>query len=82
MCDESEATASVRSTLKNWLERAMKDPEIKEPVERLKKEVPNIKFKLLYKLGFDGSTQSKYKVSNYSLLHLTEASIYQVCIII
>ena len=64
-CDESEATASIRATLKNWLDRAMIDPEVREPCEKLKKEFPAIKFKLLYKLGFDGSTQTTYKVSTY-----------------
>ena len=50
-CDESEATASIRATLKKWLDRAMIDPEVREPCEKLKKEFPAIKFKLLYKLG-------------------------------
>ena len=65
-CTDNEANASIRSTLKNWLDRAMKDPEVSEPIERLKKEHgKNIKFKIIYKLGFDGSTQSNYKVSFY-----------------
>ena len=45
----SEATASIRSVLKNWLDRAMEDPKVKEPVERLKAirgTMRNIKLKL------------------------------------
>ena len=50
--DDIEVSASIKATLKNWLDRAMQDPEIKEPVERLKKiHGNNIKFKLIYKLG-------------------------------
>ena len=29
-CNDNEANASIRSTLKNWLDRAMKDPEVSE----------------------------------------------------
>ena len=68
-CDDTEVTASIRETLKNWLDRAMQDPEVKDPVERLKKKHGNkIKFKCLYKLGFDGSTQKQHNVRNFKLL--------------
>ena len=63
--DDTEVSASIHETLKNWLDRAMQDPEVKEPVERLKKiHGNNIKFKLIYKYGFDGSTQAHHNVRN------------------
>ena len=38
-CDETESVASIRVTLKNWIDRGvMEDPEFKEKVEKLKKE--------------------------------------------
>ena len=68
-CDDTEVTASIRATLKNWLDRAMEDPEVKEPVERLKKKHGNkIKFKCLYKYGFDGSTQKSHNVRNLPII--------------
>ena len=45
-CDDTEVSATIRATLKNWLDRALQDPEVREPVERLKKiHGNNIKFK-------------------------------------
>ena len=50
--DDIEVSASIKATLKNWLGRAIQDPEIKKPVERMKKIYGNnINFKLIYKLG-------------------------------
>ena len=63
-CDDTEVSATIRATLKNWLDRALQDPEVKEPVERLKKiHGNNVKFKCIYKIGFDGSTQAHHNVS-------------------
>ena len=64
--DDIEVGASIKATLKNWLDRAMEDPEVREPAERLKKiHGNNVTFKLIYKLGFDGSTQSHHNVSKF-----------------
>ena len=57
------ATGTIKSTLDKFMQRHLLDLEEKEKVEKLKEKHGNkIRFKLLYKLGYDGSSQTRYKV--------------------
>ena len=61
--DDDEITASIMSTLDNYMKRSLQDLDEKEKIDKLKEEHGNrIKFKLIYKVGYDGSTQKAYKV--------------------
>ena len=61
--DDDEATATIKSTCDKYMDRLWQDLDEKEKRDKLVEKYKNkIKFKLLYKLGYDGSTQTRYKV--------------------
>ena len=63
-CSETEAKATVKATLYNYMDRIKQDPDIMTDMKKLKQEHGDkITFQLLYKVGYDGSTQTPYKVS-------------------
>ena len=72
--EDDEATGTIKSTCDKYMQRLWQDPDEKEKRDRLVKEYgKRIKFKLLYKLGYDGSTQTRYKVRNFLLPISNEA---------
>ena len=73
-CTDSEAKASIKSTLDNYMDRIKQDPDIMTDMAKLREEHGNkIKFQLIYKCGFDGSTQPAYKVEHFTLFFSNEA---------
>ena len=73
--DDDEATATIKSTCDKYMDRLWQDLDEKEKRDKLVEKYKNkIKFKLLYKLGYDGSTQTRYKVRNILIISF-EASL-------
>ena len=61
---DTKATASVKDTTDNYLDRLLEDPDVREKVEQVEEEYgkENVTLELIIKLGYDGSTQHIYKV--------------------
>ena len=67
-CIDNVAKASIKLTLNNYMDRLKQDPDIMTDMTRLREEHGNkIRFQLIYKCGYDGSTQAQYKVRKISI---------------
>ena len=67
--EDDQINVTIKSALDKYMKRSLEDLDEKEKMDKLKEEHgKKIKFKLIYKVGYDGSTQKAYKVSNISLL--------------
>ena len=77
-CTDNKAEASIKSTLDNYMDRIKQDPEIMTDMTKLREQHGNkIRFQLLYKCGYDGSTQAQYKVrKNFNYLFLSNEALY------
>ena len=60
---DTQACGELKATLDKDTERLMTIPWIRDSVENLQRKYGNrVKFRKLFKLGYDGSTQNTYKV--------------------
>ena len=60
---DTKASADLKATLDKDQERLMNIPWIRDSVENLKRKYGDkVKFRKIFKLGYDGSTQNTYKV--------------------
>ena len=60
---DTEAKVSIKACLDNFMARLILDPQVSYSMKNIKKKHGDkVVFRLIYKLGYDGSTQKKSNV--------------------